>query len=217
MTGSSGARADVLAAIRRAKPQPIADRRADYDRIDRAYVRAGTLDEAGRVALFTDRLQHYNVTVTRSSSVQVADTIAALCSSRDVHQLVAPDALTAILHPPGVDLLPDRALSYDALDRAPGVLTLATVAIAVTGTIVLTHTSVEGRRALTLVPDYHVCVVQAAQIVETVPEAITKLSALATALVTTISGPSATADIEMIRVRGVHGPRTLDVIIIDTA
>jgi L-lactate dehydrogenase complex protein LldG len=215
VSGSSGARADVLAAIRRAKPQAVADRQADYSGISRAYVRQGTLDDAGRLALFTDRLQHYNVTVTRSSPDRIAATVAALCAGRDVRQLVAPPALAASLQPPGVQLLPDRALSYDDLDRSSGVLTLATVAIALTGTIVLTHNSDEGRRALTLVPDYHICVVRAAQIVETVPEAMRQLSALAPALVTTISGPSATADIEMIRVRGVHGPRTLDVIIVE--
>jgi L-lactate dehydrogenase complex protein LldG len=88
------------------------------------------------------------------------------------------------------------------------------MAIASTGTIVLRHVTGEGRRALTLIPDYHLCVVLAAQIVQTVPEAIRRLTALRPALVTTISGPSATADIEMTRIRGVHGPRTLDVILV---
>ncbi len=213
MSLPSGARGDVLAAIRRAKPARLAERQDDYDAITRSYVRTGILDEAARVALFTDRLQHYNVTVTRSSSDGVAAAVAALCAGRGVRQLVVPEALAGTLRPAGVDLVPDRDLSYSELDHAAGVLTQATVAIALTGTIVLTHTAGEGRRALTLVPDYHVCVVRAAQIVETVPEAIRQLCALAPALVTTISGPSATADIEMIRVRGVHGPRTLDVVI----
>jgi L-lactate dehydrogenase complex protein LldG len=93
------------------------------------------------------------------------------------------------------------------------VVTACSAAIASTGTIVLRHVAGEGRRALTLIPDYHLCVVFPDQVVQTVPEAIRRLAALEPALVTTISGPSATADIEMTRVRGVHGPRTLDVIL----
>ena len=111
--------------------------------------------------------------------------------------------------------IPDQDLSYDALDRSEGVLTGCSVAIASTGTIVLRHGAGEGRRALTLVPDYHVCVVFRDQVLQTVPEAMRQLAALRPALVTTISGPSATADIEMTRIRGVHGPRTLDVVLVD--
>ena len=129
--------------------------------------------------------------------------------------MVVPEAFPASVLPRDLDFSPDAGLSYDELDRCDGVVTMATIAIAMTGTIVLTHNGVEGRRALTLIPDYHVCLVQADQIVATVPEAFRKLAAIDPALVTTISGPSATADIEMIRVRGVHGPRTLDVIVIE--
>jgi L-lactate dehydrogenase complex protein LldG len=88
-------------------------------------------------------------------------------------------------------------------------------AIAFTGTIILRHGAGEGTRALTLIPDYHLCVVFADQVVETVPEGFERLRGMETSPLTTISGPSATADIEMTRVKGVHGPRFLDVILVD--
>jgi L-lactate dehydrogenase complex protein LldG len=115
--------------------------------------------------------------------------------------------------PPALAAVEDAGLSHADLDAVDGVLTGCSLAIANTGTIVLRHTAAEGRRAVTLVPDYHLCVVFAGQVVQTVPEAIARLGAQALELVTTISGPSATADIEMTRIRGVHGPRTLDVIV----
>ena len=109
---------------------------------------------------------------------------------------------------------PDAGLSFDDLDCSEGVLTGCSFAIANTGTIVLRHAAGEGRRALTLIPDYHLCVVLAGQVVHTVPEALRGVAEGRPALLTTISGPSATADIEMTRIRGVHGPRTLDVVLV---
>ncbi|HKQ88110.1 MAG TPA: LUD domain-containing protein [Candidatus Acidoferrales bacterium] len=107
----------------------------------------------------------------------------------------------------------DENLSYADLDRAEGVLTTCAVAIALTGTIILRHGR-SGRRAMTLIPDYHLCIVRASQVVETVPEAIRELESPTRSPITTISGPSATSDIEMTRIKGVHGPRRLAVILI---
>jgi L-lactate dehydrogenase complex protein LldG len=214
MIESSGARADILAAIRRAGPRSATSREADYESICRDYIREGRLDQAGCIALFVDRLEHYNVGVHRTTVEGLPNTIAAACLARGRRRLVVPKALAAAVLPRELEFVPDEDLSYDELDKCEGVATMASVGIAVTGTIVLTHGETEGRRALTLIPDYHLCIVHTDQIVATVPEAFQRLSALDTPLMTTISGPSATADIEMIRVKGVHGPRTLDVIVV---
>ena len=113
---------------------------------------------------------------------------------------------------PGVTLLADDGLSPGALDAVDGVLTTAALAIAETGTIILDGGPGQGRRALSLVPDYHLCLLQAGQIVGIVPEALDRLPPGRP--YTWISGPSATSDIELDRVQGVHGPRTLEVILI---
>jgi L-lactate dehydrogenase complex protein LldG len=210
----SGARADVLTAVRRAVGGPHGDRAGEYASIERHYTRAGRLDAEGRLALFASRLQHYDVGVRRARPDSLAAEIGEACAARGRRRMLVPAGVPASAVPGSIDVIPDDDLSYEALDRCDGVLTMATVAIALTGTIVLTHREGEGRRAATLIPDYHVCVVRAGQVVETVPEAVRQLQAFDPALVTTISGPSATADIEMIRVRGVHGPRTLDVVIV---
>jgi L-lactate dehydrogenase complex protein LldG len=113
------------------------------------------------------------------------------------------------------DAVEDHGLSPRELDALDGVLTGCTVAIAETGTLVLSGGPGEGRRALTLVPDLHVCVVRGAQVVETVPEAFDVLRDAATRPLTFVSGPSATSDIELQRVEGVHGPRRLVVVIVE--
>jgi L-lactate dehydrogenase complex protein LldG len=215
MSSVSATRADMLKAIRSAFPHAAGGREADYASIERAYRRRGELTPEARVALFVDRLEHYNVVVRRVPESGASEGIAAACRARGAEALVVPAGLDRRLLADGIRWIEDARLSYEELDRIGAVLTTATIGIALTGTIVLTHSAAEGRRALTLIPDYHLCVIHADRVVETVPEAIEKLASLGHEVVTTISGPSATADIEMTRVRGVHGPRTLEVIVVD--
>jgi L-lactate dehydrogenase complex protein LldG len=217
MSASDSARSTILGRIRDAvgaAREPVGD---DYARIERRYIQSPAATRADCLALFVDRLAHYQVGVQRVSPGDLPAAIAATLAARGKSSLVVPADIDRGWLPGTSTFLPDQALAYSALDASEGVLTGCSLGIAVTGTIVLRHGPGEGRRVLTLIPDYHLCVVLAEQVVETVPEAIRWLAAACPALVTTISGPSATADIEMTRIRGVHGPRTVDVVIVDNA
>ena len=176
---------------------------------------AHTVALPDRVAMFVERVEDYKASVIRTDPAVVAAAVAkSLVGARRV---VVPAGFNMSWLPDGIDIVRDEpALSSDDLDGVDAVLTSAVVGIAVTGTIVLDHTEGQGRRALTLVPDLHVCVVTADQIVGDVPEAVARLSSSVSAgrPLTWISGPSATVDIELIRVHGVHGPRTLRVVLV---
>lgn len=182
--------------------------------IERSYRRSGTLTSDGRLHLFADRLRDYGCHVTASRSGEIPLAIAERMRERSKSELVVTDAIEDAWLPAGFAFRKDEHLSLQELDECQGVLTGCALAIAETGTIVLRHSPEDGRRALTLVPDYHLCVVFDDQVLETVPEAFSQMSRFGGDPITTISGPSATSDIEMIRVQGVHGPRTLDVILV---
>ena len=208
------AKPEILGRIRAALGPRRGARAEEYAAIPRHYRQASTLGGEARLDLFLSRIRHYDGGVFRCGAEAIAGTIARALSDRGKHRIVVPPGLSREWLPDGFEFVRDENLSDEDLDRSDGALTASTVGIAWTGTIVLHHSSSEGRRALTLVPDYHLCVVEADQIVETVPEAMRRLRPLNPSLVTTISGPSATADIEMTRIKGVHGPRTLDVIVV---
>jgi L-lactate dehydrogenase complex protein LldG len=204
-------RAEVLRRVRAA----LGDG-APVPEVPRTYRGAGAGTGGDVVGRFCERVAEYNATVRRVPAAGLAEAVAAACAERGATRLVtSPDAPAA---PPGVELVADDPpLSPRALDGMDGVLTGCALAIAETGTIVLDGGPRSGRRAITLVPDYHVCVVEAATIVDGVPDAVAALAGAAAAgrPVTLVSGPSATSDIELDRVEGVHGPRTLDVLVVE--
>jgi L-lactate dehydrogenase complex protein LldG len=205
MTGRSG-RDTILARIASA----LADRPTPAI-VERNYRPAGADPGGDRLELLIDRLVDYRATVHRCPAAAAAGAIGKLVGDRSV---VVPADFPAELLTGVRNWRPDDPpLTVAELDAADGVLSTCAVAVAETGTLVLDAGPGQGRRALTLVPDYHLAVVRADQVVFNVPEAIERLTGSRT--LTWISGPSATSDIELARVEGVHGPRTLVVLLVE--
>jgi L-lactate dehydrogenase complex protein LldG len=175
-------------------------------------------DERDRAAIledFIERLVDYKAIVTRTDDAILPQAVADACQQQGIVQIVVPADLPSRWIPSGVKVLrDDPPLTIAQLDESSGVLTGCAIAIAQTGTIILDGGATQGRRALSLIPDRHLCVVRAEQVVGLVPEAIAGLARRATHPITLISGPSATSDIELSRVEGVHGPRTLYVFVV---
>ncbi|MFF5056303.1 lactate utilization protein C [Micromonospora sp. NPDC000663] len=174
--------------------------------VPRDYRHTGTLDLDQLVERLTDYLAH----VHRVAEEAVADTIADILPAGGT--VVVPPGLPPAWLPPTVTALRDDGLDTARIGAADAVVTGAAVAVAETGTVVLDGSPDQGRRVLSLLPDRHVCVLRADQVVATVPEALARLTPQRP--LTWISGPSATSDIELIRVEGVHGPRQLHVILL---
>ena len=188
---------------------------ADRPQADRV-ARAARPDVEPDLDLLEERLRDYKAEVHRIAASDVARTVELVCRRQSCTRLGLPPGLPSEWRPAGVELVEDTGLDALELDDLDGVLTGATVAIAETGTLVLTAAPADGRRALTLVPDLHVCVVLASQVVADVAAAFETLTPLVVGErrpLTFVSGPSATSDIELSRVEGVHGPRTLVVLI----
>ncbi len=210
----SDARSSILERIHRSTAENSSERAREYASIRREYQISGTLDSAQRLDLFADRLRDYGCRVYECTEVEIAGAIAKILTERGKRRLLIPSQLSATWLTDSFEFVRDDRVAPLAMDASEGVITECAVAVASTGTIVLQHTRGEGRRALTLIPDYHLCVVFDGQIVGTVPEAIRQMRSFEPVPLTTISGPSATSDIEMTRVQGVHGPRTLDVLLV---
>lgn len=165
------------------------------------------------VDLLERRLVDYRAEVHRLAEAAVADAVGGILAAAAATTVVVPPGLPAAWRPGGAEVLVDDDLSPDRLAQLDAVLTAAAVAVAETGTIVLDAAADQGRRIISLLPDLHVCVVRPDQVVATVPEAVARLTPGAP--LTWISGPSATSDIELSRVEGVHGPRRLHVVVTD--
>ncbi|MDO4918269.1 LUD domain-containing protein [Kocuria sp.] len=188
--------------------------------IPRDYRRTSELPHEEVVDMLEDRLVDYKANVFRETAQTVAERIATQLGASA--RYVIPEGLDTALLPEEtaarraiVDPNDGRkasALTVRDLNRVDAVVTSSTVSCAQTGTIFLSGRPDEGRRAITLVPDHHICIVPLDTVVELVPEAMSRVEP--TAPTTMISGPSATSDIELERVEGVHGPRTLDVILL---
>jgi L-lactate dehydrogenase complex protein LldG len=183
----------------------------------REYRRAGGRDRAATIELLCERIGDYRAEVRRVDAGGLRAAVGEAFAQRGAARVCVPSAIPTQWRPEGCELVEDDELTNASLDQLDGVLTGCTLAIAETGTIVLTAAAHEGRRALSLVPDLHVCVIEEEQVVELVPQAMTILADLVRVQrrpITFISGPSATSDIELNRVEGVHGPRTLVVLVV---
>jgi L-lactate dehydrogenase complex protein LldG len=213
------AREEILRRVRRATHDVPKDERPEDVPVERGYRKEDDAPRDEIVERFAERVTEYEATVHRVSESDLPREIAEALEKRRVRSLVVPAGIPEWWVPEGVETLCDAArspLSDEELDRSDGVLTACSLGISQTGTIVLDAGEGQGRRALTLLPDYHLCVVREDQIVGLVPEAFAKLEETVKnegRAITFISGPSATSDIELNRVEGVHGPRTLAVLI----
>jgi L-lactate dehydrogenase complex protein LldG len=190
-----------------------AERESAYAALPREYVHAGQLSRDASIALLIERLREYDAEVVECAPAEVPAVIAAQLAASGKHTFVAPAGLPAAWLAKGFDWKLDSGLTSAEIEKAEGVLTASFCAIADSGTIVLHHSATEGRRILTLLPDWHLCILYASQVVETLPEYFARCDQ-PPGLATYISGPSATADIEMTRIKGVHGPRFLHVIVV---
>ena len=204
----------ILGRVRRA----LADTPGDDTPIERAYLREhGDRDVEQTVELLAENLADYRAIVHRCTSADLPATLAGMLAARGAKTVLVPPGLEpAWLADADTEQIPDRAESTPhELDRIDSVVTACAVAVAETGTIVLDGGPDQGRRRITLVPDHHICVVRVPdQVVSSVPQALERLDPVRP--LTWISGPSATSDIELDRVEGVHGPRTLEVVLVDS-
>lgn len=215
----SSPKEEILSRIRRALKDVPEDEQPGDVSVKRTYRIQSRDTQEEIVHLFAERVREYKAQVSRISSAGLPEAIAESCKRQHIQKLVIPAGLPEEMIPDNIKPMRDEegSLTYRELDVSDGVLTTCTLAVAETGTIILDCGAGQGRRALTLLPDYHLCVVHEDQITGILPEAIPRLDKIVKeegSPITFISGPSATSDIELSRVEGVHGPRRLEVLIV---
>ena len=222
MSAVANSREQILERIRSAtrNSAATAEQASEFDAAPaRDYIRRGELTVRARHERFVERLREYDAEVVECGPDELPAAITAMVEASGKRKFVAPAGVPnawlveAAWKVNGLEWTIDHGLKASEIEQADGVITAAFCGIADSGTIVLHHSADEGRRVLTLLPDWHLCVLLASQVVETLPEYFVKCEK-PPALVTWISGPSATADIEMTRIKGVHGPRFLNVILV---
>lgn len=216
----SEAKEEILNRIKSAlKEVPEEEQTGDIP-VLRTYHQKGNRSKKQRVELFIERAGEYKANVIRVKKGNLKEAISEACIRQNAKKVVIPEGfkkewLPDDLHPQFDSI--DTPLSHQELDKSDGVISTCALAIAQTGTIILDTGPGQGRRVLSLLPDYHLCIVQEAQIVELVPEAFARIESEVKhegKPITLISGPSATSDIELSRVEGVHGPRRLDILVV---
>lgn len=212
-TAVSAAREEILRRVRRGLEDVPASERPEDVTVVRGYLESEP--EAG-LERFVERVADYGSAVRVVDMGGIVEALSAACRDFDVSSLVVPKDLPVDWTPSGVELIPDTGLDVRDLDRVGAALTGCALGIAETGTVVLDGGLAQGRRALSLVPDVHLCVIDEAQVVDGVPAAFRQLGAAARARrpLTFVSGPSATSDIELARVEGVHGPRRFGLVVV---
>lgn len=214
MADRTTSRQEIFERIRRAAPAAAGPTLPQTDAaLPRNYLQHGAMTMSQRVERMIERLREYDAVVVECVPRDLPSTIAARLAASGRHTFVVPAGVPAEWLVPGFQWKVDHELAVDDIEQADGVMTAAFCGVAESGTIVLHHEPMEGRRVLSLLPDWHLCILRASQVVELLPEYFARCQR-APALVTWISGPSATADIEMTRIKGVHGPRFLDVVMV---
>jgi L-lactate dehydrogenase complex protein LldG len=210
----SAAREEILARVRRALADVPGDERPGDFPVPRGYAEQEPVSARDR---FVERVTEYRASVRTATPDGIAETVGEVCREHGVSRVAVPADLPPAWLPSGVEAVVDDALDAPALDEIGAAVTGCSFAIAETGTVVLDAGARQGRRALSLVVDLHVCVVEEGRIVDGVPTALRRLASGLRSTrrpVTFVSGPSATGDIEFTRIEGVHGPRRLELVLV---